>query len=127
MATNSSDASVAARLADFRCLLLARGVPATPLNALVARSPPSGPVSRASSISEGSARKIRTGCPIISPAATMIVPSLSVEVTSADTYLNVPWPPSPGVLCPVTYTVGEAVVFDLERSAVKFVMTFASR
>ena len=43
MATNSSDASVAARLADFRCLLLARGVPATPLNALLGRSPPSGP------------------------------------------------------------------------------------
>jgi hexosaminidase len=43
MALNSSDAGVAARIAAFRCLLLARGVPATPLNALVGRSPPSGP------------------------------------------------------------------------------------
>ena len=43
MALNSSDAGVAARLAAFRCLLLARGVPATPLNALLGRSPPSGP------------------------------------------------------------------------------------
>ena len=43
MAKNSSDAGVAARLANFRCLLLARGVPATPLNTLAARSPPSGP------------------------------------------------------------------------------------
>ena len=43
MEKNSSDAGVAARLAGFRCLLLARGVPATPLNALLGRSPPSGP------------------------------------------------------------------------------------
>jgi len=43
MALNASDETVAARLAGFRCLLLARGVPATPLNSLVARSPPSGP------------------------------------------------------------------------------------
>ena len=43
MTTNSSDARVAARLAAFRCLLLARGVPATPLNSIVGRSPPSGP------------------------------------------------------------------------------------
>jgi len=43
MALNSSDAGVAARLARFRCLLLARGVPATPLTSLVGRSPPSGP------------------------------------------------------------------------------------
>ena len=43
MDLNSSDAGVAARLARFRCLLLERGVPATPLNALVGRSPPSGP------------------------------------------------------------------------------------
>jgi hexosaminidase len=43
MAVNSSDAGVAGRLAAFRCLLLARGVPATPLNSLLGRSPPSGP------------------------------------------------------------------------------------
>jgi hexosaminidase len=43
MAVNSSDAGVAERLANFRCLLLARGVPASPLNALLGRSPPSGP------------------------------------------------------------------------------------
>jgi hexosaminidase len=43
MAVNSSDAGVAGRLAAFRCLLLARGVPATPLNSLIGRSPPSGP------------------------------------------------------------------------------------
>ena len=43
MAVNSSSAGVAERLAGFRCLLLARGVPASPLNALVGRSPPSGP------------------------------------------------------------------------------------
>jgi hexosaminidase len=43
MALNSSDPGVAARLAGFRCLLLGRGVPATPLNALQGRSPPSGP------------------------------------------------------------------------------------
>jgi len=42
-ALNSSDTGVATRLARFRCLLLERGVPATPLNALVGRSPPSGP------------------------------------------------------------------------------------
>ena len=43
MALNSSSAGVAERLAAFRCLLLARGVPATPLNAPIARSPPTGP------------------------------------------------------------------------------------
>jgi hexosaminidase len=43
MTVNSTDAGVATRLASFRCLLLARGVPATPLNALLGRSPPSGP------------------------------------------------------------------------------------
>ena len=43
MDTKSSDPAVAARLAAFRCLLLERGVPATPLNALVGRAPPSGP------------------------------------------------------------------------------------
>ena len=43
MALNSSDAGVAARLASFRCLLLARGIPASPLNALVGRSAPGGP------------------------------------------------------------------------------------
>jgi len=43
MALNSSDAGVAQRLAGFRCLLLARGVPAAPANSLVGRSPPSGP------------------------------------------------------------------------------------
>lgn len=43
MTLNSTDKGVAARLAAFRCLLLARGVPATPLNALLGRSAPSGP------------------------------------------------------------------------------------
>ena len=42
-ALNSSDTGVAARLARFRCLLLARGVPASALNAPLGRSPPSGP------------------------------------------------------------------------------------
>jgi hexosaminidase len=43
MALNSSDAGVAERLANFRCLLLQRGVPASPLNADLGRSPPPGP------------------------------------------------------------------------------------
>ena len=43
MALNSSDAGVAERLATFRCLLLARGVPAAPVNNPIGRSPPSGP------------------------------------------------------------------------------------
>ena len=43
MELNSTDAGVAARLARFRCLLLARGVPASALNAPLGRSPPSGP------------------------------------------------------------------------------------
>jgi len=43
MQLNSSDAGVARRLAAFRCLLLARGVPASPLNEPLGRSPPSGP------------------------------------------------------------------------------------
>ena len=43
MEKNSSDISVGNRLARLRCLLLERGIPATPLNSLIARSPPSGP------------------------------------------------------------------------------------
>jgi len=44
MAVNSTDIIVGQRLARFRCLLLERGVPATPLNTLIGgRSPPSGP------------------------------------------------------------------------------------
>ena len=43
MQLNSSDAGVARRLSAFRCLLLARGVPASPLNAPLGRSPPPGP------------------------------------------------------------------------------------
>jgi hexosaminidase len=43
MHLNSSDVGVAGRLSRFRCLLLERGVPATPLNAVLGRSPPSGP------------------------------------------------------------------------------------
>jgi hexosaminidase len=43
MEKNSSDIDVGNRLSRFRCLLLERGIPATPLNSLIARSPPSGP------------------------------------------------------------------------------------
>jgi hexosaminidase len=43
MTLNSTSPGVAQRLATLRCLLLARGVPATPLNAPLGRSPPSGP------------------------------------------------------------------------------------
>jgi hexosaminidase len=43
MQLNSSSPGVAERLAGFRCLLLARGVPASPLNTPIARSPPTGP------------------------------------------------------------------------------------
>lgn len=43
MELNSSDTGVAARMASFRCLLLQRGVPASPLNAPLGRSPPPGP------------------------------------------------------------------------------------
>jgi hexosaminidase len=43
MTLNSTDPGVAQRLARFRCLLLARGVPASPLNAALGRSPPGGP------------------------------------------------------------------------------------
>jgi hexosaminidase len=43
MGLNSSDPGVAERLAGFRCLLLQRGVPATPLNTPIGRSPPTGP------------------------------------------------------------------------------------
>jgi hexosaminidase len=43
MEVTSGDPSVALRLAAFRCLLLARGVPAAPLRNLVARTAPSGP------------------------------------------------------------------------------------
>jgi hexosaminidase len=43
MNLNSTDAEVGQRLARFRCLLLERGVPATPLNTLIGRSPPTGP------------------------------------------------------------------------------------
>ncbi len=43
MAVNSTTPGVAERLAGLRCLLLARGVPATPLNTPIARSPPTGP------------------------------------------------------------------------------------
>ena len=43
MNLNSTDVEVGQRLARFRCLLLERGVPATPLNTLIGRSPPTGP------------------------------------------------------------------------------------
>ena len=43
MTLNASSPGVAGRLAGLRCLLLARGVPATPLNSPIGRSPPSGP------------------------------------------------------------------------------------
>jgi hexosaminidase len=43
MELNSSDVGVAERLAGFRCLLLQRGVPASPLNTPLGRSPPTGP------------------------------------------------------------------------------------
>lgn len=43
MGVNSSDPGVTERLAAFRCLLLQRGVPATPLNTPLGRSPPTGP------------------------------------------------------------------------------------
>jgi hexosaminidase len=41
--TNSTDPTVQPRLADFRCLLLSRGIPAAPLNNAQAREAPSGP------------------------------------------------------------------------------------
>jgi len=43
MTTNATSPGVAERLANFRCLLLARGVPAAPVNNPIGRSPPSGP------------------------------------------------------------------------------------
>lgn len=41
--TNSSDPAVFQRLADFRCLLNSRGVPAAPVTNIFARSAPNGP------------------------------------------------------------------------------------